>query len=127
MLSSTFFFLVGGLARCALGSSNLETHVDSLELESDFDPVVLSEFMSNPHHHRTPFAVRRSVLIIRHGNVYTSEISPDGKNCYIAYLEGSSNVHVQKVSVDTFKKDGNAIKIKGAMEGKRIMRSPLSC
>ena len=58
MLSYTFFFLVGGLAQSALGNSKLETHVDSLELESDFHPVVLSEFMSNPHHQRTPFAVR---------------------------------------------------------------------
>lgn len=57
MLSITFFVLVGAVAQGVWGNSNLETHVDSLELAIDFEPVVLSEFADNPHHHRTPFAV----------------------------------------------------------------------
>lgn len=62
MLSITFFILLGAVAQGVWGNSNLETHVDSLELVTEFDPVVLSEFMDNPHHQRTPFAVCGIIL-----------------------------------------------------------------
>jgi len=63
MLSITFFTFLGAVAQGVWENSNLETHVDSLELVTDFDPVVLSEFMDNPHHQRTPFAVCEIVLV----------------------------------------------------------------
>lgn len=63
MLSITFFVLLGAVAQGVWGDSNLETHVDSLELVTDFEPVVLSEFMDNPHHQRTPFAVCKIMLL----------------------------------------------------------------
>ncbi|KAJ4291986.1 hypothetical protein N0V90_009885 [Kalmusia sp. IMI 367209] len=104
MLSSILFILIASSAPSVWANSNLETHVDSLDLEASFTPVVASEFMGNPHHHRTPFAV-----------------SPDGNNGYVAYLQGSGNVHVQKVTLDTFKKDGKAITVSGAMEASGLV------
>ena len=116
MLSNTLLVLIGVLAQSALGDSKLETHIDSLELVSDFSPVVLSEFLNYPRHHRTPFAV--STFYCEAGHMLTAiEVSPNGQNGYVAYLEGTSSVHVQKISLETFQKDGNVVSIDGAMEG----------
>jgi hypothetical protein len=83
-----------------LDSSSLTQFKDSLTLSSSFGPVKEAYWTGYPHHRRTPFAV-----------------SPDGLSAYLAYLDSSgTDVHVQKVKVDTFEADGVAVTITGGKE-----------
>lgn len=88
-----------------LDSSSLTQFKDSLVLESTFKPVIEAYWTGYPHHRRTSFAV-----------------SPDGKSCYLAYLDGSgTGVHVQKVKPDTFVADGTAVTITGGKEASGLV------
>jgi hypothetical protein len=89
-------------ASAGLTSSNLQTHVDVLALDSAFNPIKESYWTGYPHHRRTPFAV-----------------SPDGKSAYIAYLDSSeSDVHIQQLDPTTFKATGTTVTVTGGKEGK---------
>lgn len=97
--TSALLFL-GAKLVAGLDSSSLTQFKDSLALDSTFGPVIEAYWTGYPHHRRTPFAV-----------------SPDGKSCYLAYLDSSgTGVHVQKVKPDTFVADGTAVTITGGKE-----------
>ncbi|KAJ5911353.1 uncharacterized protein N7473_000656 [Penicillium subrubescens] len=87
-------------ASAGLTTSNLETHVDVLALDSAFNPVKEAYWTGYPHHRRTPFAV-----------------SPDGKSAYIAYLDSSeTDVHVQELDPTTFEATGTTVTVSGGKE-----------
>ncbi|OOQ82198.1 hypothetical protein PEBR_39885 [Penicillium brasilianum] len=87
-------------ASAGLTTSNLETHVDVLALDSAFNAVKESYWTGYPHHRRTPFAV-----------------SPDGKSAYIAYLDSSeTDVHVQELDPTTFEATGTTVTVTGGKE-----------
>ena len=88
-------------AATGLTTSNLQTHVDVLALDSAFNPVKEAYWTGYPHHRRTPFAV-----------------SPNGKSAYIAYLDSSeTDVHVQELDPTTFEATGTTITVTGGKEG----------
>ncbi|RYF40282.1 MAG: hypothetical protein EOO38_22125, partial [Cytophagaceae bacterium] len=101
MLLSTFIFSTLASAVAAqLSESNLKTHVGSLALSANFNPIKESYWTGLPHHRRTPFAV-----------------SPDGKSAYLAYLDASeTGVHVQQVDPSTFASVGDAVTVAGGKE-----------
>ncbi|KAF1954754.1 hypothetical protein CC80DRAFT_566720 [Byssothecium circinans] len=74
MLSFTLILSTVTAVQAAWSASSLEKHVDALDLVTGFVPVVGNDFIGDPHHHRTPFAV-----------------SSDGKSAYIAYLEADGD------------------------------------
>ncbi|KAF2877215.1 hypothetical protein BDV95DRAFT_601630 [Massariosphaeria phaeospora] len=111
MLILATFLCAAAAVHAAWSEASLEKHVDVLELAAPFVPVVGAEWFGTPHHHRTPFAV-----------------SPDGKSAYLAYLEGNHFVagakmcvHVQKLSTETFKAEGAAVAVDGAIEASGLV------
>ncbi|KAJ5265515.1 hypothetical protein N7524_006533 [Penicillium chrysogenum] len=87
-------------AATGLTTSNLQTHVDVLALDSAFNPVKEAYWTGYPHHRRTPFAV-----------------SPNGKSAYIAYLDSSeTDVHVQELDPTTFEATGTTVTVTGGRE-----------
>ncbi|KZN89575.1 hypothetical protein EN45_081870 [Penicillium chrysogenum] len=87
-------------AATGLTTSNLQTHVDVLALDSAFNPVKEAYWTGYPHHRRTPFAV-----------------SPNGKSAYIAYLDSSeTDVHVQELDPTTFEATGTTVTVTGGKE-----------
>ncbi|KAJ6183871.1 hypothetical protein N7519_005172 [Penicillium mononematosum] len=87
-------------AAASLTTSNLQTHVDVLALDSAFNPVKEAYWTGYPHHRRTPFAV-----------------SPNGKSAYIAYLDSSeTDVHVQQLDPTTFEATGTTVTVTGGKE-----------
>lgn len=93
----------------ALVQSNLNSMVDVLALDFEFNPVKASYWTGYAHHRRTPFAV-----------------SPDGKSSYIAYLDGSqTDVHVQQVDPTTFQATGTTVTVSGGKEGMKHPKPPL--
>ncbi|KAJ5249901.1 hypothetical protein N7489_000311 [Penicillium chrysogenum] len=87
-------------AATGLTTSNLQTHVDVLALDSAFNPVKEAYWTGYPHHRRTPFAV-----------------SPNGKSAYIAYLDSTeTDVHVQELDPTTFEATGTTVTVTGGKE-----------
>jgi hypothetical protein len=98
----SLFALGLSAVRAALDASSFELHEQTLTLDADYSPIILSEFVEEAHHRRTPFAV-----------------TPDGKTAYLAYLDTlGTTVHVQKLSTDTFAADGAAVLVPG-LEGEK--------
>lgn len=84
-----------------LTNSNLQTHVDVLNLEFSFNPVKPSYWTGYGHHRRIACA-----------------LSPDGKSIYVAYLDASeTDVHVQEVDSSTFLAIGSTVTVSGCKEG----------
>ncbi|CAG8119368.1 unnamed protein product [Penicillium nalgiovense] len=87
-------------AATGLTTSNLQSHVDVLALDSAFNPVKEAYWTGYPHHRRTPFSV-----------------SPNGKPAYIAYLDSSeTDVHVQELDPTTFGAMGTTVTVSGGKE-----------
>lgn len=98
--ASTLLALTGAAAAAGLTNSSLTTHVDSVTLDFNFDPVKAAYWTGYIHHRRTPFAV-----------------SPSGNVAYLAYLDGSeTDVHIQAVDPTTFAATGTTTTISGAKE-----------
>ena len=96
----TTSLLSSALLGSVAAAQSIKTYVDSLDLEVAFNPVKAGWWHNLPHHRRTPFA-----------------ISPDGKNAYIAYVDGAgTDVHVQQVDPSTFASVGSAVTIEGGWE-----------
>ena len=104
-------------ASAQLSNTSLTSHVDVLPLDFSFNPVKAAYWTNLPHHRRTPFAVglqRQSFSSL--ANAYT-QLSPDHKTAYIAYLDFSeTDVHVQQVNPADFTAEGSAVTITGGKE-----------